>query len=462
MNRAVALFRLGPGLALALGLMPACAGMQKERGHDEVARIVLSRTGHHTGWDRGTPEARQIAERVQKLLQGGLTREHAVEIALVNNPKLQETYDELDVSQADLVQAGLLSNPSIGGSVGFRTNGSGRPEYEVSIVENFLDLFLLPLRKRVAEAEFQAETLRVAHAVLEVAAETSKQFAAVQAGEQTVVLMRSLAEGADAAATLAKQQFEAGNVSERVLASERAAAVQAEMDLAQDELTLAEQREALNRSLGLWGPQMAWRLGQSLPAVPAGEAPLEHLEVLALKQRLDVAAAQKQLELMDTALSLAKTSRYTGVVNIGAHMHQDVTGPRLLGPTLSLELPIFDQRQALIGRLEAERRQAQRRLDALGLGVRSEVRLAKARLELCRHAAAQYLTALLPLRRTVLEQSELEYNAMQLGLYELLATKKAEVESFRAYIETVRDYWVARAELERALGGHIPKASTPH
>jgi cobalt-zinc-cadmium efflux system outer membrane protein len=447
---------------LLVSLLPSCAGMQRERGHDQVARIVLGRTGQHTGWEHGTPEARQIAERVKKLLEGGLTRERAVEIALVNNPKLQETYDQLDVSQADLVQAGLLSNPTLGGSVGFRSNGSGRPEYELSIVENFLDLFLLPLRKRVAEAQFQAETLRVAHAVLEVAAETSKEFAEVQAGEQTVLLMRGLAQGADAAATLAGQQFEAGNVSERALATQRAASVQADLDFAKDELTLGMQRERLNRSLGLWGPQMAWKLGQNLAAVPPGEAPLEHLEVTALERRLDVGAARKQLELMATALSLAKTSRYTGVVNIGAHMHQDVTGPRLIGPSLSLELPIFDQRQALIFRLEAQRRQAQRELDALGLDVRSEVRLAQAQLELSRHAAEQYLKALLPLRRSVLEQSELEYNAMQIGLYELLASKKAEVESVRAYIETVRDYWVARAELERALGGHIPEASTRH
>jgi cobalt-zinc-cadmium efflux system outer membrane protein len=447
---------------LLLALLPACASMQKERGHDSVARIVLRRTGQHTGWEHGTPEARQIAERVKKLLEGGLTRDRAVEIALVNNPKLQETYDELDISQADLVQAGLLSNPSIGGSVGFRMNGSGRPEYEVSLVENFLDLFLLPLRKRMAEAEFQAETLRVAHAVLEVVAETSKEFVQVQAGEQTVVLMQSLAQGADAASTLASAQFEAGNITERVLATERAASVQAELDLARDELMLSEQRDQLSRSLGLWGLQTNWKLAQNLAAVPEGEAPLEHLEVTALQQRLDVGAAQKQLELMDTALSLAKSSRYTGVVNIGAHMHQDVTGPRLIGPSLSLELPIFDQRQALIGRLEAQRRQAQRQLDALGLDVRSEVRLAHDKLELNRHAAQQYLKELLPLRRTVLAQAELEYNAMQLGLYELLATKKAEVETFRAYIETVRDYWVARAELERALGGHIPEAPSAH
>jgi cobalt-zinc-cadmium efflux system outer membrane protein len=455
------ILKYGVGLVL-VGLLPGCAGMQKERGHDEVGRVVLRRTGHHTGWEHGSPDARKIAERVSQLLAGGLTRQRAVEIALVNNPKLQETYDQLDVSQADLVQAGLLSNPSIGGSVGFRSNGSGPPEYEVSIVENFLDLFLLPLRKRVAEAEFQAETLRVAHAVLEVAAETSKQFAEVQAREETVRLTRNLAEGAEAAATLAGQQLEAGNVTERALASQRAAAVQATMDAAKDELALAEAREGLNRSLGLWGPNTSWKLAENLPAVPPGEAPLEHLEVTALEQRLDVSAARKEVELMDLALSLAKTSRYTGVVNVGAHMHRDVTGPRLVGPTLSLELPIFDQRQALIGRLEAQRRQAQRRLDALGLEVRSEVRLAKAKLELNRHTAEQYLKLLLPLRRTVLEQSELEYNAMQIGLYEFLASKKAQVESDRDYIETVRDYWVARAELERALGGHIPEATAAH
>jgi cobalt-zinc-cadmium efflux system outer membrane protein len=436
-----------------LVLLPACAHMEKERGHDSVDELVRARTGHHTGWEHGSPEAKQIADRVQQLLQGGLTREHAVQIALVNNPGLQETYDELDVSQADLVQAGLLSNPTLGGSVGFRTNGSGRPEYEVSLVESFLDIFMLPLRKRVARAEFDAETLRVAHAALEVSAEVSQDFAQVQADEQTVELLRGIADGADAAAMFADKQFEAGNVTERMVASERAAAVQAQLDLGKDQLELAEHRERLNRALGLWGAALGWKLAQKLPAIPAQEPPLEHLEQTALEQRLDVQAARKQVEMMDNALSLARTSRYTGLVNVGVHMHQDVTGPRLLGPTLALELPIFDQRQALIGRLEAQRRQAQRRLDGLGLDVRSQVRLAKARLELNRHAAEQYLTALLPLRRTVLEQSELEYNAMQMGLYELLAVKKSEVETMRAYLETVRDYWIARAELERALGG---------
>ncbi|HYQ04841.1 MAG TPA: TolC family protein [Polyangiaceae bacterium] len=436
--------------------LPACAHMEKGRGHDSVSHLVESRSGHRTGWEQGSPEARQIQERVNALLKGGLNRERAVQIALINNPHLQETYDELDVSQADLVQAGLLSNPTLSGSIGFQLgHASGRPEYEVSIVQSFLDIFMLPLRKRVAEAQFDADTLRVAHAALQVAAETSKEFVELQTSEQTVELMRNIAASADAAASLAEKQFEAGNINQRAVASERAASAQAELDLAHDQLTVLEHRERLNRLLGLWGANSGWQSAQPLQAIPSSEAPLEHLEVTALKQRLDVEAARKQVEMMDSALSMARTSRYTGLVNVGAHVHQDADGPRLAGPTLSLELPIFDQRQALIGRLEAQRRQAQRRLDALGLDVRSEVRLAKAQLDLNRHAAEQYLNALLPLRRTVLEQSELEYNAMQIGLYELLATKRSEIETFRAYLNTVRDYWLAHAELERALGGRI-------
>src|SRR4051794_2798390 len=83
-------------LSLCL-LLPSCASMQRERGHEDVARIVKGRTGYATGWAEGPPEAKGIADRVATLLRAGLTREHAVEIALVHNPRLQATYDDLDI-----------------------------------------------------------------------------------------------------------------------------------------------------------------------------------------------------------------------------------------------------------------------------------------------------------------------------------------------------------------------------
>jgi cobalt-zinc-cadmium efflux system outer membrane protein len=194
--------------------------------------------------------------------------------------------------------------------------------------------------------------------------------------------MRRLSDAAQASADLAQRQFDAGNVSERVRVNELGVYEQARLDLARDEMQLFEHREHLNRLLGLWGAATAWKLTEALPVIPARDPLPDHLERAALKQRLDVGAARGELALMDTALGLAKTSRYTGLIDVGAHVHRDADGPLLFGPTLSLELPIFDQRQAVIGRLEAQRRQAQRRLDGLAIDARSEVRVASANLAL--------------------------------------------------------------------------------
>ena len=45
---------------------------------------------------------------------------------------------------------------------------------------------------------------------------------------------------------------------------------------------------------------------------------------------------------------------------------------------------------------------------------------------------------------------------MLLGTYQLLQTKQNEVNAYREFIEALRDYWTARADLERATGGTVP------
>jgi len=452
---------LSPSMLCALALS-ACATVSKERGHDEVAKIVKERTGLSTSWEQGTPEDEQVAARVAQLLRDGLDRQRAIEIALVNNPSLQATYEELGVSQAQMVQAGLLSNPSLGGSVAWPIDGEGdRIEYEASIAQNFLDIFVLPLRKRVAREQFMADTLRVAHEALQMAAEVSKAFAEVQAHTQLLDLRRMVLQAVQAASELSERQHRAGNITDLALATEQAAYQQAKLDLAREELELLKTREELNRLLGLWGPQATeWAIAEKLPELPPQEAPLEHLEATAIRQRLDIDAARKQALLLSNAVGLARTTRLFGVIEVGVHVHQDPDGPRLFGPTLSLELPVFDRRHALIAKLEAQHRQADRRLAALAVDARSQVRIARAQMLAARQVVDHYRSVLLPLRETVVEHAHLQYNGMQIGLYELLSAKREQVEGYRAYLESVRDYWIARAELERVMGGRIG-AHTP-
>ena len=66
-----------------------------------------------------------------------------------------------------------------------------------------------------------------------------------------------------------------------------------------------------------------------------------------------------------------------------------------------------------------------------------------------------YAKTLVPLRERIVTLSQEQYNAMLLGVYQLLQAKQNEINSYREYIEAVRDYWIARADLERAIGTRL-------
>src|SRR5216684_7450675 len=105
---------------------------------------------------------------------------------------------------------------------------------------------------------------------------------------------------------------------------------------------------------------------------------LDHLESLAIARRLDVAAARQEAQVFAQALQVAKTSRFVGAVEVGVSRGVGPeAGIRVIGPTLRLELPLFDRRQGLIRRLEAQLNQSEKRLAALSIDARSEVRAAR-------------------------------------------------------------------------------------
>jgi cobalt-zinc-cadmium efflux system outer membrane protein len=435
-----------------------CASVSPERGHDQVSTIVGERTGHKTRWEKGPPDDAKLAQWVRDLTAQGLTRGRAVEIALMNNPGLQATYEELGVSQADMVQAGLLRNPALGMDLGFRLNNGDTDELRFSLVQDFLDLFVMPLRKQIASEQFEADTLNVANRALEVVSDVEKAFVAAQASVELVAFRRTVVEGAGAAADLSERQLEAGNVSELDRATEAATYQQAKLDLAREEVDLLEARERVNKLLGLWGETTSWRFAEPLAAPPDDDPNLEHLEAFAMGRRLDVAVAKRRAALMAKAVDMARSTRYVGRLDIGVDVHQDPNGPLLLGPNLVIELPIFDQRQAVIARLEAQRREQERRLQEVAIDARSEVRLAALRLQTGRQTFLHYRDVLLPLRKTATEQALLHYNGMFISVFQLLAVKQSEVDAQRGYLEAERDYWSARAELARALGGSLPPA----
>lgn len=451
------------GLLAGIAALSGCASVPKDVGYADVGRMVADRTGQKTFWDRGTPEDAEVKKRVADLLRADLTDASAVEIALLNNPGLQATYEELGVAQADLVQAGLLRNPSLGFAVRFPEGSAGVVSTDFSLAQEFLDIFMLPLRKRLAAEQFEQAKLRLAGEVFQLVGKVREEYYALLALRQMVELRRTVLEAAQASAEIAERQLRAGNIADLELETQRDAYEQAKLDLARDELAFEAQRERMTRLMGLWGPQTDWKFSSSLPELPASEEALDHLEAVAISQRLDVASARQEARILTQALHVASTSRFVGSVEIGVSRQ---TGPepgiRVTGPTLRLELPIFDRRQGLIRRIEAQLRQSEKRLAGVSVDARSEVRTARLALLAARQVVEHYRKVLLPIRERTVRFSQERYNAMLLSVFQLLLAKQAQVDAYRRYIEAVRDYWIARVELERAAGGTLKATPDVH
>jgi cobalt-zinc-cadmium efflux system outer membrane protein len=95
----------------------------------------------------------------------------------------------------------------------------------------------------------------------------------------------------------------------------------------------------------------------------------------------------------------------------------------------------------------------------MAVQVRSAARAARARLQAARAGVIQARDVILPLRKRVLEQTQLEYNAMLVGLFELLQAKREQLEATEHYLELRKEYWLARLDAEQLLAG---RRAAPH
>lgn len=448
-------------LAVVCPIVAGCASTSPAPAFKDVATRVEAQGGHRVRWDHESDNDAQANHAVDALLARDLTVDGAVQVALLCNLRLRSTFEELSIAQADLVQAGLLKNPVF--SFG-RTAWEGEhlsPNLFASVEQDFLDVLTLPMRKRVAATELEATKLEVGDEVLKLAAEVRIAFYRAQAAEQLTAVRHLVNDAAQTSAQIAKRQADAGNMNDLALSGELALASRTRLDLKRSDGEATVEREHLNKLMGIWGPRTGWKTSVRLPDLPAEEVSLSHLESVAITKRLDIDAARRQLQAIDYTLSLAKTTRWTGTISVNVEAGRlRGTNHISFGPSVALEIPLFDQRQAAIARLEAFQRQADNNLRALSTEVRSDVRSAQARVTTARSIVEEYGKTLVPLREAIVALSQQQYDAMLLGVYQLLQAKQAEFEVYREYIEALRDYWIARSDLERAVGVRLGANTT--
>lgn len=479
-----------PLVALAL-LAAGCATVETGRDYQQARTLVGEGTGVGTLYDPAAED--QVAEAVHARLEDGLTIDEAVEVALLNNRALQAMFQDIGMARADVVQAGLLTNPSLSMLVQF-PEGGGRSKIDFGIAQQIADLWQIPQRTKIAQADLEATVLRVAQQAVDLAADTRIQCLRLQSLERLLAIQTESLQLARESLRLAEAKVRAGEASQLDLNLAKAGLSEVELlgiD-AQRQHQLAYLR--LKRMLALSRTGEMWNLtGELVDLPPPTESEGECVE-RALTDRLDARIAAEKVTSAEAVWEKEKWAVFPNVtVGLSGERSENrsqpgrnvladtarasiangaLTGPDIqsraqrrqersqiidliLGPSFDITLPIWDQNQARIARAQFAWDQKRKEQESLLDSIAEEVLAASVALRSAAQQRRLYDESLLPQSRENLKAVRSAYAGGELGMVALIESQEAAIRVERAYLDVVRDLAIARVELERAVGGRL-------
>ena len=273
---------------------------------------------------------------------------------------------------------------------------------------------------------------------------------------------------------------------------ERTVVVDAELAVESARLQADDARRELATLLGVSTQACEIVLLSPLPDVPPEIPDAERLVEVARRVRLDIQAArqaalaararwEEQKRLVFPRLELGvefergERKRQGGRDLLADTARASVAGggltapdiqPRsergagmdfIIGPSLSMELPVFDQNQAQIARARYAVEQAVRTLDALDREVTQEIRGAVDRSVTAWRLVKIYRERSLPLAESSLDLSREAYKAGRASFLSVLEAQRFFLDSRSRYLEAAGNAAITIPQLERTVGLPFPE-----
>lgn len=435
-------------LLTATVLIGGCATFSKQGGMDEVEKLTQPHLKQAYSWAKTAESAHTLDEQTRLLLAQPLDVERAVQLALYHNKGLQAAFSELGISEADLVQAGRLPNPRF--SMLYARNGSDY-KIEQAFTFNIFALITMPKAVEIEKRRFAQTQASTAIAVLKLAYQTRTAYFRAVAATELANYSAQVRTSAQAGAELAKRLHEAGNWNRLEQTREQSFYADAALEYAHAKNAEFIAREALARQLGVNAAEI--RIQARLPDLPTSLAELRAFEQHAYEQRLDLLVKRSEMAALAQQLGLTKATRWVNVIELGPArvLEGSRSSPYKKGIDVSFEVPIFDWGQARVPRAEAIYMQSVHETALLAINAQSEIR-ERYNTYRTKHDVTQHIRdEIVPLRKRILYEDQLRYNGMLTSPFELFGDARAQVQSVKGYIESLRDFWLADAELQATL-----------
>ncbi|MCX6074973.1 MAG: TolC family protein [Campylobacterales bacterium] len=413
-------------------------------------QITQSRGTGELTWIKTPKEADEAQTRVNTLLKEPLSEENTVRITLINNRALQQTYEQIGIAQSDLVQAGLMSNPLLGYSVG---RGGGVSTSGVTLELSFLDLLWIPLRKELGGLALEETKFRVGDEVLRSVRDARKCYIDARVAQEAVHLNGEVLKSYEVSLQLAIRQYTAGNLSKRdyfKIQNDYAHARLESIRLHRDDATA---REALNKMMGVYAEQTSYTLSHEPLRLSSTFPKSDALEQMAIANRLDIAAAMKSVEYAAKEAGYTKNTRLLSEVTLEGGSEKSSDAARFNTIGLKIPIPLFDMGQGRLSRTQAYYNQSVQRLYEMAVNVRSQTREAYAASRYAYDSADEYHTNIVKINQNIMEETQRYYNGMLDGIYELLTDQRRYSEVKIQEVMAIGEYQKLQADLMYTIGG---------
>lgn len=429
--------------------LTGCASVRPAADYDRARSHAAETTAFETKAINVPGELAQAADQVTARLEGGVTTEEAVEIALLNNKGLEAAFYEIGVSRADVVQSGLLANPSLGAALRFPQDG-GDATLEARFAWNLIDLWHRPARKRVQERHLERTVLEVAHQSAQLVARTRAAYVSAVAAQSSRAVEEENLSSTEEFLELTLARQEAGSATEVEANAARAEHLEQEVRLRSAGLKELEKKLRLATLLGLGVGAEALPLTTPLAAPSDLNIKLETLMLSATEHRLDLWAAKENMRAIEAEVSLQKR---LFLPELRGGVELESRGDEFeIGPGLDMELPLFDRNGAQVSKAEIRHQQAGTTLDALTLSTHQQVRAAYERFTATLETTRAYRDEIAPLRESSLELARESFRAGKTGFLSVLEAQKQLLAARRDANSWAETSALMLIELEAACG----------
>jgi cobalt-zinc-cadmium efflux system outer membrane protein len=384
-----------------------------------------------------------------------LTQDQAVAYALWNNPGFQELLTELKITQADLVQAGLLPNPEF---VYYP------PAYD-KVYKYLADfpiesLWLRPLRLAAAQRENDRVCQRLVQGGLDLIRDVRQAYSDVLLARDRLAVAQEGVRVRGQIARLAAARLRAGDIGPQEEATARIDALQARQDEARARAEVPVVAARLRNLLGLDAHCEELVLDGTVP-IPSTPLCIDPLLGEAVNSRPDVMAASRAVEAAYERRRLAKVSwvRLLGIFDATSGLKRDHEP----GVGFRFTVPVFNQGQGGIARADAELDRAQAQLNTAQHTALFDVRRSFAQYQQARAELDILEGKVLPEVERAISRAERAYREGNASYVIVLESSRQLLDTRLRRAVLRGDLRRAWAELERSVGHKLPLADAgPH